>query len=62
MLEKKLPEEKPEFEIVCLEDYVPQDHLLRKIKKHIDFSFIYDIVSLLYSPDTGRPALSPSCS
>jgi transposase len=59
MLENKLPEKRPEFEIVCLEDYIPQDHLLRKIKKHIDFSFIRDIVSHLYSPDAGRPAIDP---
>ena len=60
MLEKQFPEEKPEFEIVCLEDYVPKDHLLRKIKKYIDFSFIHDTVSHLYSPDIGRPAIDPT--
>jgi len=60
MLENKPPEKRPEFEIICLEDYIPDDHLLRKINKHIDFSFIRDIVSHLYSPDTGRPAIDPA--
>ena len=59
MLDKNLSEEKPEFEIICLEDYIPKDHLLRKIKKYVDFSFIYDIVSHLYSPNIGRPAIDP---
>ena len=59
MLDKNLSEGRPEFEIVCLEDFIPKDHLLRKIKKYVDFSFIYDIVSHLYSPNTGRPAIDP---
>jgi len=59
MLDKNLSEERPAFKIICLEDYIPKDHLLRKIKKHVDFSFIYDIVSHLYSPNTGRPAIDP---
>ena len=29
-----------EIEVVMLEQLVPQDHLLRKIDKYIDFSFI----------------------
>ena len=33
-----------EMEFVCLEDLVPQDHLLRKIDKYIDFSFIIEKV------------------
>lgn len=36
---------------------VPQDHLLRKVDKHIDFSFIHELVKDLYCPDNGRPAL-----
>ncbi|MBA9087386.1 hypothetical protein FHR92_003871, partial [Fontibacillus solani] len=33
-----------EYELVCLEQLVPQDHLLRKIDKYIDFNFIIDLV------------------
>ena len=32
-------EARAEFEIICLEDFIPEDHLLRKIAAHIDFSF-----------------------
>ncbi|MFD1607465.1 IS1182 family transposase [Oceanobacillus luteolus] len=48
-----------EVEFVCLEDLVPQDHLLRKIDKYIDFSFIIDKVRPYYSRDNGRPSLDP---
>ncbi|RWR14198.1 IS1182 family transposase [Siminovitchia fortis] len=48
-----------EMEFVCLEDLVPQDHLLRKIDRHIDFSFIIDKVKPYYSEDNGRPSLDP---
>lgn len=43
-------------EFVCIEDLVPSDHLLRKVEKHIKFSFIYDKTKDLYS-DIGRPCL-----
>ncbi len=48
-----------EVEFVCLEDLVPQDHLLRKIDKYIDFSFIIDKVKPYYCEDNGRPSLNP---
>lgn len=43
-------------EFVCIEDLVPQDHLLRQIDKHIKFSFIYEKLKGLYS-EKGRPCL-----
>lgn len=48
------------YEFVCIESLVPQDHLLRKIDRHIDFSFIHDKVKDLYCPDNGRPAVDPT--
>lgn len=38
---------------------VQQDHILRKIDKYIDFTFIDDLVKDLYCPDNGRPAVDP---
>lgn len=43
------------MEFVSIEQLVPQDHLLRKIDKYIDFSFILDKVRPYYSEDAGRP-------
>ncbi|HBT64121.1 MAG TPA: hypothetical protein DEB10_05600 [Ruminococcaceae bacterium] len=42
-----------------LEGLVPEDHLLRKIDKVIDFNDIYDMVEHLYCNDNGRPAVDP---
>jgi transposase len=47
------------YELISIEDLVPQDHMLRKIDKYIDFSFIDDKVRPLYSSDNGRPAIDP---
>ena len=46
-----------EIEVVMLEELVPQDHLLRKIDKYIDFSFISDLTRDLYCHTNGRPAV-----
>jgi transposase len=48
-----------EMELVIIDSLVPEEHLLRKIKKHIDFSFINDICREYYCLDNGRPAIEP---
>ena len=48
-----------QMQIVCIDDLVPQDHLLRIIEKAIDWSFIYELVEDKYSKDTGRPSIDP---
>lgn len=45
-----------EVEFVMIEELVPQDHLLRKVEKYIDFSFINEKVRPLYSENNGRPS------
>lgn len=47
------------YEFVCIEDLVPRDHLLRKIDRYIDFSFIREKASPYYCPDNGRPSVDP---
>lgn len=47
------------MQIVDLEGMVPQDHLLRKIDRVVDFNHIYDLVEHLYCEDNGRPAVDP---
>lgn len=47
------------YELVSIEELVPQDHLLRKIDKYIDFSFIDEKVRPLYCENNGRPAIDP---
>ena len=48
-----------QMQIVCIDDLVPQDHLLRIIDKAIDWKFIYELVEDKYSLDMGRPSLDP---
>ena len=33
---------------VVMEQMVPEDHLLRKVDRAVDFSFIYDLCAPLY--------------
>ena len=57
---KRPAAEQTALEIVTLDQLVPVDHLLRKIDRTIDFSFIHDLTAPLYSPDNGRPPLDPT--
>ena len=47
------------YEIVLLDELVPQDHLLRKVDRAVDFSFIHDLCKPLYAENIGRPAVEP---
>ena len=47
------------MELVMLENIVPQNHLLRLIDEHIDFSFINELCVPYYCKDNGRPAIEP---
>ena len=58
MLKPNLPQQ-AKMEMVCIGDLVPAEHLLRKIDRAIDFSFIHDKVKDLYCADNGRPAIEP---
>ena len=60
MYQKKDRSIQQQIQFITLEDLVPQDHILRKIDRAIDFSFIYEEVEGLYSPyDMGRPGIDP---
>ena len=42
-------EEREQYELICIDDLVPENHVLRKIDAAIDFTHIYDLVGKLYS-------------
>ena len=46
--------------IMDIEEFIPKNHLLKKINKHIDFNFIYEKAAPYYSK-TGRPSIDPVC-
>ncbi len=49
--------EKNQLEFVCLEQLVPEDHILRKIEALVDFDFIHDLTKSFYSHTSGRNCL-----
>lgn len=57
---KERPQTQSTLEFVSIDELVPSDHLLRKIDKTIDFSFLHDLVKDFYCVDNGRPALDPT--
>lgn len=58
MMGKKAPIDKHQAEILCLDELVPEEHLVRKLEKAIDLSFIYSLVENLYSP-FGAESIDP---
>ena len=59
MMTQNADKKREQIQMFCMDDMVPQDHLLRIIDKAIDWSFIYDLVADKYSPDNGRPSMDP---
>jgi len=55
---KHLPQEEL-FPFVAMEKLIPENHILRLIDRHVDFSFIDELVDHTYSESTGRPAMDP---
>ena len=51
MLHEEPTKKREQISMVCIDELVPQNHLLRKIDRIIDWSFIYDLVKEKYSPD-----------
>lgn len=59
MISKERQERQPMFHYFQMEDFVPEDHILRLIDKAVDFSFVRKTVADCYCPDNGRPAVDP---
>ncbi|GAN28253.1 transposase DDE domain protein [Legionella pneumophila] len=41
------------------EDLIPEEHFLKKVNQLVDFSFANKLTEDLYSPNKGRPSISP---
>ena len=59
MLHEEPKKKREQISLACVDELVPHNHLLRKIDRVIDWSFIYDLVREKYSPDMGRPSIDP---
>jgi hypothetical protein len=49
------------FQYFCLDDWVPADHLLRAIDRHVDFRAIRERLRPLYSDIGRRLSIRRSC-
>ena len=45
--------------VTDLEALVPQDHLLRKVEKVMDYEWLYEKLEPYYCHDNGRPGIDP---
>lgn len=52
-------EKQQKMSLIIMEQTVPENHLLRKVDRAVDFSFIYELCAPLYCADNGRPAADP---
>lgn len=59
MLTKNADKKREQIHMFCMDDMVPQNHMLRIIDKAIDWNFIYDLVEEKYCLDNGRPSMDP---
>ena len=59
MMTQNADKKREQIQMFCMDDMVPQDHLLRIIDKAINWNFIYDLVEEKYSPNQGRPSMDP---
>ncbi len=59
MMTQNADKKREQIQMFCMDDLVPQDHLLRLVDQAIDWSFIYDLVIDKYSADNGRPSMDP---
>ncbi len=59
MMTMDTEKKREQLQMICMDDLVPQSHLLRIIDKAIDWRFIYELVVDKYSPDFGRPSMDP---
>ena len=59
MMTQNADKKRDQMQMFCMEDLIPEDHLLRLIDKAIDWDFIYDLVEDKYCHDNGRPSMDP---
>ena len=58
-MQGRMPDLSNQADYLDLDKLIPEEHLLRKINKTIDFSFINKITENCYCPNNGRPSLAP---
>lgn len=62
MLGKQEREQEDLFVACSLRDLVPEDYILKRVDKIVDFSWLRDEVRDLYEDRTGRPSIDPEAA
>lgn len=57
MMTQNADKKREQLQVFCMDNMIPQDHLLRIIDKAVDWNFIYGLVEDKYCPDNGRPGV-----
>jgi transposase len=50
--------DKFQIEMLCLDNLVPEEHIVRRLEKAIDLNFIHELTKDLYSP-YGKESIDP---
>lgn len=48
-----------EMKMFILDQLVPQKHMVRKLDKYLDLSYVYELVGDSYCNNNGRPSIDP---
>ena len=59
MMTRDADKKREQMMMFSMDDMVPNNHMLRKIDRAIDWNFIYDLVEDKYCADNGRPSMDP---
>lgn len=59
MQHKSQPHAPSLYDDVVGSSYIPQNHLLRRLRDSVDFSFVHELLAPLYHENNGRPAYNP---
>lgn len=59
MLGKRPREQEDLFVAGSLRDLIPDDHILKRVDRILDLSWLHDLVSGCYCQDNGRPSIDP---
>ena len=59
MMTQNADKNRDQIQMLCMDDLVPENHLLRLVDAAIDWTFIYDLVEEKYCSDNGRPSMDP---
>ena len=58
-MERREKDKRKEVVMTDIEGLVPQEHLLRKIERVMDYEWIYERLEPYYCTDHGRPGTDP---